>query len=45
MPKIPGIWFISSAPTSEELGGSHYYDLFGAIGNNVPKVDGAQGLG
>jgi len=25
--------------TFEELGGSHYYDLFGAIGNSVPKVN------
>ncbi len=25
--------------TQEELGGSHYYDLFGAIGNDVPKLD------
>ncbi len=25
--------------TFDELGGSHYYDLSGAIGNNVPKVD------
>ncbi|MFA5345150.1 MAG: phosphoribosylformylglycinamidine synthase subunit PurL [Candidatus Omnitrophota bacterium] len=25
--------------TSEELGGSHYYDLAGAIGNNCPKVN------
>ncbi len=25
--------------TFEELGGSHYYDLFGAIGNNAPKVN------
>jgi phosphoribosylformylglycinamidine synthase len=25
--------------TSDELGGSHYFDLFGALGNNVPKVD------
>jgi len=24
--------------TSDELGGSHYYDLLGAIGNDVPKV-------
>jgi phosphoribosylformylglycinamidine synthase len=24
--------------TLDELGGSHYYDLFGFIGNNVPKV-------
>ncbi|MCX5705022.1 MAG: phosphoribosylformylglycinamidine synthase subunit PurL [Candidatus Omnitrophica bacterium] len=25
--------------TSNELGGSHYFDLFGALGNNVPKVN------
>ena len=25
--------------TRDELGGSHYYDLSGAIGNNVPKPD------
>ncbi|MDD5662440.1 MAG: phosphoribosylformylglycinamidine synthase subunit PurL [Candidatus Omnitrophica bacterium] len=25
--------------TFEELGGSHYYDLSGAIGNSVPKVN------
>ena len=25
--------------TFSELGGSHYYDLSGAIGNNVPKVN------
>ncbi|MCM8799971.1 MAG: phosphoribosylformylglycinamidine synthase subunit PurL [Candidatus Omnitrophica bacterium] len=25
--------------TYDELGGSHYYDLFGYIGNNVPKVN------
>ena len=24
--------------TRDELGGSHYYDLYKAIGNNVPKV-------
>jgi len=24
--------------TLDELGGSHYYDLYGAIGNQVPKV-------
>lgn len=24
--------------TRDELGGSHYYDLYGAIGNQVPKV-------
>lgn len=25
--------------TYGELGGSHYYDIFGATGNNVPQVD------
>ena len=25
--------------TRDELGGSHYYDLMGSIGNNVPRVD------
>ena len=25
--------------TREELGGSHYYDLYNAVGNGVPKVD------
>jgi len=25
--------------TFDELGGSHYYDLSGGVGNNVPKVD------
>lgn len=24
--------------TRDELGGSHYYDLYGAVGNHVPKV-------
>ena len=24
--------------TADELGGSHYFDLFGVFGNNVPKV-------
>ncbi|MDP2905232.1 MAG: phosphoribosylformylglycinamidine synthase subunit PurL [Candidatus Omnitrophota bacterium] len=24
--------------TADELGGSHYFDLFDAVGNNVPKV-------
>jgi len=28
--------------TFAELGGSHYYDLYGAIGNNVPKVNAKQ---
>ena len=25
--------------TQEELGGSHYYDLFGAIGNDAPRLN------
>ncbi len=29
--------------TKNELGGSHYYDLKGFIGNNVPTVDTAMG--
>lgn len=29
--------------TLDELGGSHYYDLFGLVGNNVPQVDAARG--
>lgn len=28
--------------TRDELGGSHYYDLFGAVGNNVPVVSARQ---
>ncbi len=37
--KNPGGLVYIVGQTNEELGGSHYYDLFGAIGNNVPKVD------
>ncbi len=29
--------------TQNELGGSHYYDIHGYIGNNVPKVDAKRG--
>jgi phosphoribosylformylglycinamidine synthase len=28
--------------TQDELGGSHYFDLFKALGNNVPKVNAAR---
>ncbi|MFA5156844.1 MAG: phosphoribosylformylglycinamidine synthase subunit PurL [Candidatus Omnitrophota bacterium] len=31
-------------PTYDEMGGSHYFDLSGAIGNNVPKVHSRQAL-
>ena len=36
--KKPGNLIYVIGETYDELGGSHYYDLFGAIGNNVPKV-------
>ncbi|MCX5668709.1 MAG: AIR synthase-related protein, partial [Candidatus Omnitrophica bacterium] len=28
--------------TRDELGGSHYYDLYKAVGNNIPKVYGVE---
>ncbi|MFH1199082.1 MAG: phosphoribosylformylglycinamidine synthase subunit PurL [Candidatus Omnitrophota bacterium] len=37
--KEPGDLIYVVGETFNELGGSHYYDLFGAIGNDVPKVD------
>jgi phosphoribosylformylglycinamidine synthase len=37
--KEPGDLIYVVGLTAEELGGSHYYDLSGLIGNNVPKVD------
>ena len=37
--KEPGDLVYIVGETKEELGGSHYYDLFGAIGNNLPKVN------
>ncbi len=30
--------------TKDELGGSHYYDIHGEVGRNVPQVDTALGL-
>ncbi len=40
--KKPGDLIYIVGQTREELGGSHYYDLFGAIGNNVPRVEPGQ---
>jgi len=37
--KTPGNPVYIVGLTKRELGGSHYYKLFGAIGNDVPKVD------
>ncbi len=37
--KNPGGLIYIIGLTKDELGGSHYFDLFGAIGNNVPKVN------
>jgi phosphoribosylformylglycinamidine synthase II len=37
--KQPGNLIYIVGETFDELGGSHYYDLFGHIGNKVPKVD------
>ncbi len=37
--KAPGNLIYVVGETCAELGGSHYYDLFGVIGNNVPKVN------
>ncbi len=36
--KKPGDLVYVVGQTYDELGGSHYYDLFGAVGNNVPRV-------
>ena len=36
--KKPGNLVYIVGSTQEELGGSHYFDLFGAIGNIAPKV-------
>lgn len=36
--KQPGDLLYVVGETFEELGGSHYYDLFDSIGNNAPKV-------
>lgn len=37
--KEPGDLIYVVGQTLNELGGSHYYDLVGAIGNDVPKVN------
>ena len=37
--KQPGDLIYAVGETCEELGGSHYYDTLGLIGNCVPKVD------
>jgi len=37
--KKPGDLIYIVGRTADELGGSHYYDLHNAIGNNAPKVD------
>jgi phosphoribosylformylglycinamidine synthase len=37
--KEPGGLIYIVGLTRDELGGSSYYDLFGAIGNDVPKVE------
>ncbi len=37
--KEPGDLVYVVGETSDELGGSHYFDLFGELGNNVPKVN------
>jgi len=36
--KRPGNSLFLVGETRNELGGSHYYELFGAVGNSVPKV-------
>ncbi|MDI6758948.1 MAG: phosphoribosylformylglycinamidine synthase subunit PurL [Candidatus Omnitrophota bacterium] len=37
--KEPGDLIYVVGQTYDELGGSHYFDLFGFIGNNCPKVN------
>ncbi len=39
-PKIPGDLIYVIGLTRDELGASEYYDLFHAVGCNVPEVDG-----
>ena len=38
--KEAGNYVYAVGLTRDELGGSHYYDAHGCIGNNVPKVSG-----
>jgi len=42
--KEPGDLIYIVGETREELGGSHYFDLFGAVGNAVPKVNIKQAM-
>ncbi len=42
--KNPGDLIYIVGATAEELGGSHYYGLFGSIGNQVPRVDPKRAL-
>lgn len=37
--KVPGDVVYAVGTTRDELGGSRFYSLLGAVGNNVPKVD------
>lgn len=37
--KKPGDYIYAVGVTRDELGGSHYFDLFDSIGNGVPRVD------
>ncbi|OPY29265.1 MAG: phosphoribosylformylglycinamidine synthase II [Methanocella sp. PtaU1.Bin125] len=39
--KMPGDAVFAIGVTKDELGGSRFYSLLGAVGNNVPKVDAA----
>lgn len=41
--KEPGSLIYIVGDTYDELGGSHYYALYGAIGNSVPKVNAKRG--
>ncbi len=42
--KQSGNFIYLAGLTRDELGGSHYHALRGAVGNNIPKVDAALGL-
>lgn len=43
--KFPGDLVYVLGVTRPELGGSEYYAMLGAVGNNVPKVDAAYAIG
>ena len=40
--KQPGDLLYIVGETNSELGGSHYFDIFGMVGNRVPHVDAAK---